>query len=134
MNVHINEYKKNQDLLSQTDSSRVDKNIKSLSTITNIFKFKKLKLIKCKKLDLIKAKKLDLIKTQSFRIDFSTFKAKKAFIYLWKAFSKILIITYFDLECHIIIEIDALGHTFREVLSQITLDQYSSNHITYKDL
>ncbi len=66
-------------------------------------------------------------------MDFLTFEAKKAFIYLWKAFTKAPILRHFDSEYHIQIETDTLRYAIGGVLSRITLDQHSSGHVTYKD-
>ncbi len=80
----------NQDVLGavgRVDSSR---NIKNLSTVT--------KLTKSKKSDLPKA---SFTKVNFFSTDFLTLKAKKAFIYLQKAFTATLIFRPFDPECHI---------------------------------
>lgn len=73
-----------------THDGKISTNIKNLSTVTNLAKFKKSDLIKSKKRkltksktsDLIKAKILDFAKANFFRTDFLIFKAKKAFIYL----------------------------------------------------
>lgn len=75
---------------SDTYNGNISGNIKNLSTVTNLAKFKKSDLIKSKKRKLTKSKKSDLIKTKIldfakadfFKTDFLTFKAKKAFIYL----------------------------------------------------
>ncbi len=67
-------------------------------------------------------------------MDFLTPEAKKAFIHLQKAFIKTPIFRYFDPEYHIRIETDALGYTIGGVLSQMISDQYSSGHMTHKDL
>ncbi len=93
-------------------------------------KSKKPKLTKSKKSDLSKA---NFVKINS-RTDFLTCKAKKAFIHLQKAFTKAPILKYFDLECYICIETNALGYVIGEVLSQITLDRPFSNHVTHKNL
>ncbi len=52
----------------------------------------------------------------------TTLKAKKAFIYLRKAFTKVLMLRHFDLECHIRIKINVLRYTIGGVLSKMTLD------------
>lgn len=65
------------------------------------------------------------------------FKAKKAFIHLQKTFTKILILWYFDPECHILIETKTLEYAIGEISSQMTLDysnQLFSNYVTYKNL
>ncbi len=84
-----------------------------------------------------KSKKSDLSKANFARVnsgtDFLTLKAKQAFIYLRKAFTKALILRHFDPECHIRIETDALGFIIGGVLSQMTSDQYSFDHVTYED-
>ncbi len=60
-------------------------------------------------------------------------KPKKTFIYLWKAFTKALILCYFDLECHIRIMTNVLGYAIGGVLSQMTLDQLFFDHMTHKN-
>ncbi len=131
--ILANTSKKNQEVSNSTtraDSNGVGKNIKNLSTVINLAKFKKS--------DLIKLKKLDLPKTNStkvnFRTDFLTSRAKKAFIYLQKPFIKALILHHFDMEYYFLIETNALGYAIGKVLSRITLDQCFSNHVTYKNL
>ena len=47
-------------------------------------------------------------------------KARLAFTQLRKAFTKAPILQYFDLECHIRIEIDASGYAIDSLLSQLT--------------
>ena len=44
-------------------------------------------------------------------------KARTAFNRLQLAFTKALILWYFDLECHIRIETDALGYTIHDMQS-----------------
>ena len=63
-----------------TSSSQVDGNIKNLSTVAKLAKFKKPKFIKSKKSDLVKAQ--NFAKTNFFEIDFLILEAKKTFIYL----------------------------------------------------
>ena len=46
--------------------------------------------------------------------------ARRAFTQLRQAFTKALIFWYFDLECHIRIEIDVLGYAICGILSQLT--------------
>ena len=72
-------------------------------------------------------------KANSPKADFLTFGAKKAFIHLRKDFTKALIFRYYDLEPYIWIETNALGYTIAGVLSQMTLDQHFSGHVTHKD-
>ncbi len=98
------------------------RSIENLSTV--------LKLTKSKKLDLPKA---NFAKVNSSGPDFLTPKAKKVFIHLWKAFTKTLILRYFDSEYHIRIETNALGYSINEVLSQMTSDQHFSSHVTNED-
>ena len=54
--------------------------------------------------------------------DFLTPGAKLAFTKLRQAFFKALILYYFDPDCHIWIETDALGYAIGGVLSQLILD------------
>ena len=51
---------------------------------------------------------------------FLTSNAKKTFNCLRLAFTKALILWYFDLKCHIPIETNVLGYAMSEVLSQLT--------------
>ncbi len=66
-------------------------------------------------------------------MDFLTPEAKKAFIYLWKAFTKAPILRHFDPEYHIQIETDVSGYTIGGVLSQMTSDQHFSGHMIHED-
>ena len=65
-------------------------------------------------------------------MDFLTFEVKKVFINQQKAFTKALIFYYFDLKYYIWIQTDTSRYVISEVLSQITLKQYLSNHIIYE--
>ena len=70
-------------------------------------------------------------------MEFFTSEAKKAFIYLQKAFTKIFILDYFDPERHIYMETNALEYVMSGILSRITsnqLDQSSPNNVTHKNL
>ena len=87
------------------------------------------KSIKSKKPDLLKA---NFAKNNSFGTDFLAFKAKKAFMHLQKAFTKAPILRHFDSEYHIHIKIDTSGYAIGRILSQMTLDQHFSGHMTYK--
>ena len=58
---------------------------------------------------------------------FLTLDAREAFNQLRQAFTKVLILRHFDLECHIWIEINASGYTIGEVLSQLTSDHLTSD-------
>ena len=69
---------------------------------------------------------------RSSKAEFPSCKAKKAFSRLWKAFTKALILRHFDPEYHIWIETDILRYAINKVLSQMTLDQYFSNHVTHQ--
>ncbi len=80
-----------------------------------------------------KSKKPNFAKANS-GTDFLTSGAKKAFIHLQKAFTETPILRHFDLECRIRIETDALGYAIGGILSQITSDQVSSDHVTPEDL
>ena len=51
---------------------------------------------------------------------FLTPNARTAFNHLWLAFTEALILQYFDLKCHIWIEIKALGFFIGTILSQLT--------------
>ncbi len=108
--------KKNQDTPSRVSSGGVDRDIKNLSSIVKS----------------AKSKKPNFAKANS-GTDFLTPGAKETFIHLRKAFTNAPILSYFDPECHIRIETDALGYTISGVLSQMTLDQHSSDHVTHED-
>lgn len=95
---------------------------------------KKSKSTKSKKSGLMKAKKPDFVMTNFSQIDFLILKAKKVFIYLWKAFTRALILCYLNLKYYICIETDASGYAINEILSQMTLSQSSFDHMTYKYL
>ncbi len=83
---------------------------------------------------LAKSKKLDFAKVKSSGADFLTFRAKKVFIDIQKAFIKTPIFRHFDQECHIHIETDASEYVISEIFSQITSSQLFSRHVTYKSL
>ena len=53
---------------------------------------------------------------------FLSANAKQAFIWLRQAFSKVLILSHFDLERHIRIEKDVFDCTIGNILSQLTSD------------
>ena len=61
------------------------------------------------------------------KLKFLTSKAKKAFNCLRQAFTKASILQYFDLECHIRIETDALGYAIKGVLNQLISNQVTSD-------
>ena len=67
-------------------------------------------------------------------IDFLNSRAKKAFIYLQKAFTEAPILRHFDLKRHIWIETDVSRYAIRRVFSQITSNQHFFGYVTYKDL
>ena len=58
---------------------------------------------------------------------FLTSEAKEAFNCLRQAFTKVLILWHFDLECHIRIETNALGYAIGGVLNQLTSNQETSD-------
>ena len=92
LSTQANENGKNQDVPNSivgADSDGISRCIKNLSTIT--------KSTRSKKSDLSKVK---FAKVNS-KTDFLTFKAKKTFIYLQKAFIKAPILRHFDLKYHI---------------------------------
>lgn len=93
-------------------------------------KFKKPNLTKFKKFDLTK----DFAKVNFFKIDFPISEGQKAFIYQWKAFIKALIFKHFDLKYYIYVKIYNLSYAFSKVLSQIFINQSSSNYMIYKYL
>ncbi len=95
----------------------VDGNFENLSTAVKLTKSKKPKLPKA-----------------NSGTDFLTSGAKEAFIHLRKAFTEAPILRHFDPGYHIRIETDASGYTIGGVLSQMTLDQHSSGHVTDKNL
>ena len=53
---------------------------------------------------------------------FLTSEAKLAFIRLWQAFTRALILHYFDPECYIQIETDASSYAIGGILSQLTTE------------
>ncbi len=118
----VTENKKNQNIINSTaeaDSDEIDRNIENLLTIANLVKSKRPNSAKPKMSDLSKA---NFAKVIFLGVDFLTLGAKKTFIYLRKAFTKTLILRYFDLEYHIQIETNALEYAIGRVLSQMTLD------------
>ncbi len=58
-----------------------------------------------------------LTKFNSFKTDFLIFRAKKAFIYVQKAFTKGLIFRHFDSECYIHIKTNVSEYGIGGVLS-----------------
>ena len=58
----------------------------------------------------------------SEELKFLTSGARKAFNCLKQAFTKALILQYFDPKCHIRIETNASSYAIRKVLSQLTLN------------
>ena len=106
---------------SASDADGIDGSIKNLSTVV--------KSTKSKKSDLLKA---NFVKVNSSGTGFLTCKAKKAFIYLRKAFIKASIHRLFNSKCYIYIKTNALEYAIGGVFSQMTLDQNSFDHIIYK--
>ena len=72
-------------------------------------------------------------KVNSSKTNFLTTGAKKAFIYLRKAFTKASILWHFDLKRYIRIETDGLEYTIGGVFCQMTSGKSSSNHVTRKN-
>ena len=69
---------------------------------------------------------------KSTGVDYLTFGTKTAFNYLRHTFIQALILQYFDLKCHIRIEIDVLGYIISGVLNPVTFDDLSQwNLIVY---
>ena len=64
-------------------------------------------------------------------LSFLTSDTKTTFNYLWLAFTKALILHYFDSKCHIWIEIDISSHAIYDILSQLNF-QTNSNKIIIK--
>ncbi len=123
------ENKKNQDTPASVSGAGVGGSFENLSTAAKSVKSKKSQLTKSKKSDLPKA---NFAKVNS-RTDFLTSKAKKAFIYLQKAFIEAPILRHFDPEYHIWIETNASEYAIGGVLSQMTSEKHSSGHVTHKD-
>ena len=96
LSCQVTKNKKNQEVSCSTTGvggCRVNRSFENLSIAIKSAKFKKLKLTKPKKSDLIKA--------NSSETDLLTFRAKKNFIYLYKAFTEALIFRHLDPEYHI---------------------------------
>ncbi len=74
------------------------------------------KLIHAKKAEASRAKNLGQSGT------FLTIDTRRAFTELRQAFIEAPILNQFDPECHIQIEIDALGYAISRIFSQLTLD------------
>lgn len=70
--------------------------------------------------------------TNSSETDFLIPGAKEVFIHLQNTFIKAPIFYNFDSEHYIYIEINALGYIICRVPSQMTSDQSSSGHVSYK--
>lgn len=98
-----------------------------------MIKPKKSKLTKSKKSSLAKIKKLEFTKVNSSKTEFLTPKAKKTFLHLQKTFIKASILGYADTKYYIWMNTDTLEYAMDEVLSQITLKQSLSNHVTHKN-
>ena len=105
------------------------------------------KSVKAKRSDLTKAKRSKIAKVeklaQSKKPDFAKSKADEAsgtefltpearlvFTWLQNTFTEAPILHHFDLERHIRIETDTSGYVIGGVLSEITSDQLSSDHVT----
>ncbi len=117
LSILTNASKKNQDAPNGGNSRDVDGNIKNLSSVVKS----------------AKSKKPNFVKNNSSKTEFLILRAKKAFIYLRKAFTKAPIYWHFNPKRYIHIETDALGYAISGVLSQIIWDQHSSSYVTYKD-
>lgn len=91
---------KNQNILNNTCNSDVCKIIENLLTVRSFVLSKKSDLIISKKSNLSK----NFIKTYFYKMHFLGFKAKKVFVYLQKAFSKLIILHYFWQKYYIRIE------------------------------
>ena len=63
------------------------------------------------------------------KLKFLTSEAKEAFNRLRQTFIEAPILRHFDLECHIRIETNASGYAIGRVLSQLTLNQLTSDDI-----
>ncbi len=99
----------NQDVpnaVSGAGGGGVGGSFENLSTTIKSAKSKKSKSTKSKKSDLLK---VNFAKVNS-GTDFLTLEAKKAFIYLRKAFIKASILRHFDPKRHILIKTDALEY------------------------
>lgn len=68
--------------------------------------------------------KFQLLAEPSSGPDLITPRAGLAFAKLRQAFIEALIFYYFDLECHICIEINISRYVISQVLSQLTLDNF----------
>lgn len=116
---------------------RVDEKIENLSIDINFTKSKKLNSAKFKKSNLAKldlnSKKSNFAKTNFCETDFFTLETKRTLIYLEKSFIKTTFFYYFESECHIRIETNILGYIISVILSQLTLDQHFSDHVTHKN-
>ena len=71
-------------------------------------------------------------KKMSSGAGFFTFKVSLAFTQLRKAFTKALILYYFDPKHHIQIKTDVLGYIIDEMLSQLTIKKGLSGPVTHK--
>ncbi len=123
LSIQTTRNKKNQDAPAIVDANGgtgSGRSIKNLSTVRK----------------LAKSKKSNFAKANS-ETDFLTPGAKKAFIHLWKTFTKTPILRHFDPKRHIRIETDTSRYAIGRVLSQMIsdhLDQLFSNHLTHKNL
>ena len=68
------------------------------------------------------------------RPKFLTPNAKTTFDRLWLTFTKAPILWYFDPECHIWIESDALGYAIGGMLSRLTSETSPDEVVTKTDL
>ncbi len=91
----------NLDIPNGISGGGINRDIKNLSSIVKSAKFKK----------------SNFVKVNLSKIDFLTSKAREAFIYLQKAFTKVLILKYFNLEHYIWIDTDTLGYAISGVPS-----------------
>lgn len=131
-NTQVNNNKKNHDAPNSIEDNSISISIKNLSLIIKLNKSKKSNQVKSKKFDLGKSKKLILPNIKAnFKTDFLILEAKKAFIHLQKVFNKAMIFRHFDTEHYICFETDISRYAIDKVLSQMTLDQYFSCHMTH---
>lgn len=115
-NFQAGEKKKIQNILDSDDSKGIGKDIKNLSIITKS----------------AKSKKLNFAKNKLLEIDFLTFEAKEAFIYLREAFTKTLILRHFDSKCYIYLKTNTSGYTIGGIFCQMTLSKFFSDQEIYK--
>ena len=104
----------------------------NLAKSQKLFKLRKSKDKKSKK--LLKSGNSLTFEATEAKLSFLTPGASKAFNRLWLAFTKALILQYFNPECHIWIKTNVLGYTIGDVPSQLASETRLDGVVTKTNL